>query len=160
MIFVTVGTQLPFERLIKAMDEWAEAHPDTDIFAQVGDTEYVPKNMKYAAKLTPREYAEAFAKSKIVVSHAGMGTIISGLENAKPMILMPRLKAFGEHRNDHQLGTARKFCHYSQISIVNSSEELKIEISNSLREVVEDMNGASPASYKLIEKLKEFVNAP
>src|SRR6185312_9191493 len=33
VIFVTVGTQLPFDRLIMAVDEWAGAAPGRRVFA-------------------------------------------------------------------------------------------------------------------------------
>jgi len=158
MIFVTVGTQLPFERLVEAVDLWAEKHPDIPVFAQVGDTVYTPKHMTCARKLTPAEYSDKFSEAKVVVSHVGMGTIISGLENAKPLVLMPRLAAKGEHRNDHQLGTAEQFAKYKQISFVNTSEELAEALDRSLSDTSEATDGCPQASAKLIEKLKSFVD--
>ena len=44
-----------------------------------------------------------------VVAHAGIGTILGALELGKPTVVMPRRAALGEHRNDHQLATARRF---------------------------------------------------
>lgn len=158
MIFVTVGTQLPFERLIAAVDEWAEKNPETPVFAQVGDTKYVPQHMTFVRKITPREYSEKFNNAQVVVSHAGMGTIISGLENAKPLVLMPRLEALGEHRNDHQVGTAGKFSHYAQIHIVNNAQELHEVLSACLQDSQVAKGTCPAASMGLIEKIRAFVD--
>lgn len=124
MIFLTVGTQLPFERLIQSMDEWAAKNPDVEVFAQVGETQYQAKHMVAQENLSPEEYQEKFNAASIVISHVGMGTIISGLSIGKPMVLMPRQASLGEHRNDHQLATARKFETFSLIDIAHSTEEL------------------------------------
>lgn len=162
MIFVSVGTQLPFERLIEAVDEWAAKHPRQQVFAQIGETRYQPKHIEYVAKLAPSQYSEKFEQADLVISHVGMGTIIKGLETAKPLILMPRLADKGEHRNDHQLGTAEKFSRFSSIHIVHSGEE----IAESLADLLdgngsgEAVQGAKPeTSPELIEKLKSFVSA-
>ncbi|NPU90891.1 MAG: glucuronosyltransferase [Gammaproteobacteria bacterium] len=158
MIFVTVGTQLPFERLIKAVDEWAEKWPEIYIFAQVGDTEYIPQHMTFVRKLTPQEYSQKFNDAQVVVSHAGMGTIISALENGKYLVLVPRLAALGEHRNDHQLGTAEKFAHYQQIRIAKSTTELHDALSNSVHGVMVSGSNCPPASVSLLERLKSFID--
>ena len=124
MIFLTVGTQLPFERLIQSMDEWTANNSGVEVFAQIGETQYQAKHMKTQENLSPKEYQEKFNAASIVVSHVGMGTIISGLSIGKPMVLMPRQASLGEHRNDHQLATARKFETFSLIDIAHSSEDL------------------------------------
>jgi len=158
MIFVTVGTQLPFERLIKAVDEWASNHPDMEVFAQIGRTQYQPQHMTCVETMSPLEYTQKFNDARVVVSHAGMGTIISGLELAKPLVLMPRLAAQGEHRNDHQLGTAEKFSIYKQIQFVNSSEELNLALTSSLDNSSSTGTACPQPSVNLIAKLKSFVN--
>lgn len=158
MIFVTVGTQLPFERLIRSMDEWAAAHQEEPVIAQVGMTVYQPQHMQVVTKLDPVRYQEHFSQSRLVVSHVGMGTIISGLESAKPLVLMPRLANLGEHRNDHQVGTATKFQHFQNIHIVESPETMFAVIDRILKEeLVEE--GAQPLtlSPRLAKRLGDFV---
>lgn len=159
MIFVTVGTQLPFERLIKAIDEWAAAHPDVPVFAQIGLTEYQPQHMEVVKKLDPVSYQDYFSRAKVVVSHVGMGTIIAGLEAAKALVLMPRLAKLGEHRNDHQLGTAAKFQHFQNITIVNSPDELKSSVDLALS--ADQNRGAAPLTLSpaLSAKLQNFVQS-
>ena len=107
MIFVTVGTQLTFDRLIRAVDAWAEANPGQEVFAQINEGGYQPRHIAFAAHVDPLTFSRRFAEATVVVAHAGMGTIIPALEAGKPLLLLPRLAALGEHRNDHQVGTAR-----------------------------------------------------
>lgn len=159
MIFVSVGTQLPFERLIKGMDEWTRLHPGQTVFAQIGDTVYRPRFMETVRKLTPSEYLQRFEKATVVVSHAGMGTIITGLENAKPMILMPRQTKLGEHRNDHQVGTAEKFANFELIDIVHTPAELHDALTARIQQVRSKHSSAQvKTSPELLARLRSFVD--
>ncbi len=112
MIFLTTGTQLPFERLVRAVDGWAsEARPACEIFGQVlqsREAPYTPKNFETRERLSPAEYADIFDKASLIVSHAGMGTILTALTQGKKICIMPRQARYGEHRNDHQLATAQR----------------------------------------------------
>lgn len=159
MIFVTVGTQLPFERLIKAVDDWAAANPEVPVIAQVGLTEYRPKHMTVVNKLDPDLYQQHFKQARVVVSHVGMGTIISGIEAAKPLVLMPRLAEYGEHRNDHQLGTAKKFRDIKSIQIVESTEDLGMAITRALNQDQNLESSSVNTSPILLARLKEFVQS-
>lgn len=110
MIFLTVGSEFPFDRLVKAVDELARViAPEEEIFAQIGDGKYIPQNMKWAAQLDRESFDEHLRQSRAVISHAGMGTIIKCMELQKPLLVVPRQKRFGEHVNDHQVGSARAF---------------------------------------------------
>lgn len=109
MIFVTIGTQLPFDRLIQAVDGWAGTHPAADCFAQIGQTSLKPQNMPFAPFLTAAETKERMETADLIVAHAGMGTVLSALQMGKPLLIVPRVCKFGEQRNDHQLATAAAF---------------------------------------------------
>lgn len=111
MIFLTVGTQLPFDRLARAVDEWAGANTDTGVFGQIGNPDrngYLPHNFNWRANLTPTEFDDAVGNCSLIVAHAGMGSILSALRSRKPIIVLPRLAAMGEHRSDHQVATAKR----------------------------------------------------
>lgn len=112
VIFLTTGTQLSFDRLVRAVDEWAEkTKPPYQIFGQVlppVHDPYVPRNFETKARLAPKEYAEVFAKSHLIISHAGMGTILTALTQGKQICIMPRQVKYSEHRNDHQLATVAR----------------------------------------------------
>src|SRR5210317_929649 len=106
MIFATVGTQLPFDRLIRSLDEWASQNPQVEIFAQIGQTNYVPRHMRWERVIPVNTFRAFLRKSDVVVAHAGMGTIISAIEIGRQVVVMPRRADLNEHRNDHQLATA------------------------------------------------------
>lgn len=108
MIFVTVGSQMPFRRLVRAMDEWAGLNRDVDVLAQVGrDPDFQPAVLHCLVSVSPLRYAELVRECELMVAHAGMGSVLTALEHGKPMILMARRGALAETRNDHQLATLR-----------------------------------------------------
>ena len=110
MIFLTVGTQFPFDRLVRAMDEmFTRGEIDAEIFAQVGRGGYHPRNFESVETLDKEKFDEYFENSKAVIAHAGMGTITMALEQNKPILVMPRLKKHRELVNNHQLATAKRF---------------------------------------------------
>lgn len=109
MIFVTVGSMLPFDRLIRVMDDWADRHPGHEIVAQVGDGTYKPRNFQAVRMLSPGEFADNVRKTEVLVAHAGTGSIITALEVGRPIVILPRLAANREHTTDHQLHTVEYF---------------------------------------------------
>ncbi len=102
MIFVAVGTQFPFDRLIRAVDEWASQHALTGM-AQIAGGEYLPQTLQWERFMTTAVFNQHLQNADLIISHAGMGNIITALEHHKPIIVMNRQHALGEHRNDHQL---------------------------------------------------------
>ena len=110
MILVTVGSnEHQFNRLIKEIDELKERKIlKEEIIAQIGNSTYFPKNFDYF-KFKPYEEMENLTrKSDIVISHAGAGSIMLALEMKKPLIVVPRMKKYGEHINDHQVEITRQ----------------------------------------------------
>ncbi len=106
MIFVTVGTQLPFDRMIAMIDDLA-AELSLEVFAQTADPTASYTHIKHAPFLTPDEYDDIIGRTTVLVGHAGIGTILTAKRVEKPVIVMPRKASLGEHRNEHQLATAR-----------------------------------------------------
>lgn len=123
MIFLTVGTQLPFDRLVRAVDEWSAKH-DATIVGQIGPSNYEPLNFEHRDFYTSSEMDKLIATADVVIAHAGIGSILSALTSSKPIIIMPRRAALGEHRNDHQVATAKKFASYSLVRAVFDVDEL------------------------------------
>jgi UDP-N-acetylglucosamine transferase subunit ALG13 len=106
VIFVTVGSVFPFDRLIRAMDNWAIANGRADVVAQIGEGRYLPQHMKFDRRVKQAEFSALVAKAEVVVSHAGMGTVITAGRAGRPLVLLPRRKEWGEHNTDHQVATA------------------------------------------------------
>jgi len=159
MIFVTVGSQLAFDRLIKAVDEWAAENKAQEIYAQIGISNYQPKNFEFCQTMTPDQYIECLSKADFVVAHAGMGTIISALEFGKVLLLLPRLACNGEHRNDHQLATATRLSHFGNISVADNEAELLVAMSDLVRQGTSlEKKIQTEVSVDLIKAIKRFVN--
>ena len=53
-----------------------------------------------------------------------MGSIITAIDNNKPIVIMPRLHKYGEHRNDHQLATAHKFRYFKNVYCVENEADI------------------------------------
>ena len=116
MIFVTVGSMFPFDRLIRAIDELAGAgRLREDVLAQIGDGRFVPSHIPYRRFMNRPEYELAIGESTSMIAHAGMGTIEMALAASKPLLVVPRSGRLGEHVNDHQFATAKKFEHLGHV---------------------------------------------
>jgi UDP-N-acetylglucosamine transferase subunit ALG13 len=103
VIFVTVGSQTPFDRLARTVDACAARIKGEEVLAQIGNGEYKPVHMRWVRDLNPEEFRKACADCRVIVSHAGIGTILLAREFEKPLVILPRRADLRETRNDHQL---------------------------------------------------------
>ena len=129
MIFLTVGTLFSFDRLVRAIDDaCGDDLFDEKVFGQTGTSSYKPRNFEYVEMLNKYDFDLYLTSASSLISHAGMGSIIMALNHEKPLLVMPRLKCFGEHVNDHQVGTARKFEQLGHILVAYNEEDLAEKI--------------------------------
>jgi UDP-N-acetylglucosamine transferase subunit ALG13 len=154
MIFATVGTQLPFDRLIRALDGWARENGRVEMFAQIGRGSYEPCHLAWARDLHPGEFRDRLEACDAVVAHAGMGTIISGIELGKRVIVMPRRAALGEHRNEHQLATVARLGHLQGLEVVHEPEDLAAALAGGSRGA--EGVAATPTNPELIMAIRRF----
>lgn len=125
MIFLTVGTQFPFDRLVKAVDDLAGAGVlAEEIFAQVGDSFYRPQHFQAVSSLDKKAFDACFRDASAVISHAGMGTITMALDHGKSLLVMPRRKRYQEVVNDHQVGLADRFADLGHLLVARDETEL------------------------------------
>lgn len=110
MIFVTVGTQIPFDRLLKSVEKQIElGNIKEKVIAQAGVTNFKSDKMKIVGFIPMDEFKKIIEESKIIICHGGVGTITDGLRNNKVVIACPRLEKFGEAKNDHQKQIVENF---------------------------------------------------
>lgn len=129
MIFLTIGTQFPFNRLLKAVDDcFDDGLINEEIFAQIGDSSYRPHNFKAVSSLEKHLFDKHIREASCIISHAGIGSITMALNYNKPLLVMPRRKRFKEHVNDHQVATARKFEEFGHILVAYQEEDLPEKI--------------------------------
>jgi len=126
LIFVCVGSrEYQFDRLLKKIDELIEQGKITDkVFAQIGESNYVPKYYEYKRYLSEEEFKENQKKADLIISHAGTGALIGALKMGKKVIAVPRLKEYGEHIDDHQIQVARVLEQEGYLKCVLDMDEL------------------------------------
>jgi UDP-N-acetylglucosamine transferase subunit ALG13 len=149
VIFVTVGSDLPFSRLVKHLDHWSRDHPGHRVFAQVGRLEpsdYVPETIEWVQMLTAEQFDQHCDEARLIVAHAGMGSMISALAAGKPIVILPRSARLRETRSDHQFATAKRYSDRPGIFVAWSEADLADTIGRALTQ----SDGAS------VEKLPEF----
>jgi UDP-N-acetylglucosamine transferase subunit ALG13 len=110
LIFLTVGNwHKGFDRLVEAVDRLRCDNVITeDVMAQIGSGSYRPENLNVIEYCSPTEFAEIMSDSRVVITHAGIGTIGQAIELAKPIIVVPRKAEIGECSDNHQWTTARQ----------------------------------------------------
>lgn len=158
MIFVTIGTQLSFDRLIKAVDVWAEKNPSVKIFAQIGPGAVVPKFMEHVEFVPPSQVTALMNEAELIVSHAGMGSVLTALRYQRPILIMPRKAVLGEHRNDHQMATARWLNDRPGVTVCWEETDIGTLLDQ------RHSRATGPelsefASGALIEKLSQYINS-
>lgn len=160
MIFVTVGTQLPFDRLIRTVDELAPRFPETAFIAQVYQLKYKAKNIRTLEFISPIQYNDYILSADLVISHAGVGTITSVAELQKPLIVFPRLGKLKEHRNDHQLATCKMLSGNYPLNIAHNRKELFEQLVLFREGRLLPMRKIAPsASPELIDSIRSFISA-
>jgi UDP-N-acetylglucosamine transferase subunit ALG13 len=156
LIFVTVGTQLPFDRLIRAVDAALDARP-AEVLFQIGKGSYLPRNGRFQRVMDGPEFKAAMRAATVVVSHAGIGSILASRQHRTPALLMPRKRALGEHRNDHQSATARSLAHLTGLyvawdeadvarllaerlepPVVTADDPMRVQLKDTLAAIIRD----------------------
>jgi UDP-N-acetylglucosamine transferase subunit ALG13 len=94
--------------------------------------------MQWAATLGPDQFDDRFRDAAIIVSHAGIGTILSAQKHRKPIVVVPRLARYGEHRNDHQLATANQIKDKKGVYVATEIEDLEILLNRTDLESAHD----------------------
>jgi UDP-N-acetylglucosamine transferase subunit ALG13 len=156
VIFLTVGTQLSFDRLVSTVDSWAGGAGHEDVFAQIGPNTSTPRHLEWVSWLDPAGFRRKVQEASLIISHAGMGSVLTALEFNKPIIVLPRKSALGEHRNDHQLATAKWLAQEGRVSVAMDEDDLT--------RMLDSRDGCAPpgeirpwASEDLLEAIRGFL---
>lgn len=130
MILILLGTQdKPFERLLKEVDKLKKEGTIKDkVIAQAGCTTFDSKEIETFDFKSKEEIEELIDKAKFIITHAGVGTMVECLSKNKKIIVVPRLKKYGEHTNDHQLQITKEFANKNYIIPLYNVKKLKGEI--------------------------------
>ena len=156
MIFVTLGSQkFQFNRLLKEIDRLIEEGSiEDEVFAQIGYSDYIPKNYEYNNFLDREAFNNVMSKCNKVITHGGTGAIVGALKKDKQVIAVPRLKKFEEHVDDHQLQIIEQF---EKMNMILSAKDIA-----ELKGCLEDRDDLVLRKYisntvNIIESLEEYI---
>lgn len=156
MIFVTVGSQkFQFNRLLKEIDRLIEENKiKEEVFAQIGYSDYIPKNYKYKKFIDRDKFKEVMDKCDKVITHGGTGAIIDAVKLEKKVIAIPRLKNYGEHVDDHQVQIVNQFEKLNLImkidDISDLNESLNLITLNQFKKYISN-------THNIIESIDKFI---
>ena len=133
MIFCILGTQdKKFPRLIEAIErEVKNNNIKEKVIVQAGQTKYETEeeNIEIIDFISPEDFEKYIKESNFIITHAGVGTILTALNFNKKIIAVARLKKYKEHVNDHQLELLESFEKEGYIipcyDLENLNEEIK-----------------------------------
>ncbi len=112
MILVTLGTQdKKFTRLLEEIDKLIQEKVINDeVIVQAGySSDYQSSNMKIFDLINKEDFDKLISECDYLITHGGVGAILTGLKYNKKIIAIPRLKKYKEHVNDHQLQIINNF---------------------------------------------------
>ena len=160
MILVILGTQdKPFVRLLEAVDREIKKGVIKDkVIVQAGQTEYHSDNMEIFDLLPAPEFEKLIKKANLIITHGGVGTILSGIKNKKKIIAVPRRAEFKEHHNDHQMQIVNEFSKEGYIIELKDLNKLEEAIKNSEKFVPKRFESNTNNMIKLIENYIEDTN--
>ncbi len=157
MILVTLGTQdKPFTRLLDAIQkEIKNGNIKDKVVVQAGCTKYETDDMEMFDLIPIEDFDKLMSECDLLITHGGVGSIITGLKYNKKVIAVPRLAKYGEHINDHQKQIIDKFNDAGNI--------IGVEDLNELDQALKKVKKFKPKKYKsnttnmikLVERLIE-----
>ena len=156
MIFVTVGSQkFQFNRLLKKIDELIEKKVINElVFAQIGVSDYKPKNYKYIDFMSQYEFNKKIDDANLIITHAGTGVIVNSVKKGKKVIGIPRLRKYGEHVDDHQVQLIDEF---SQLNFIEPCYEVGQLIDSIENTRIKTYDKYVSNIDKVIENIKNFI---
>ena len=126
MILVTLGTQNnSFHRLLEEVQKNIDnGNIKEEVIVQNGYTKFDSKQMKLIKEIPQDEFNKLIDQANLVITHGGVGSIITAITKGKKVIAIPRLKKYNEHVNDHQIEIIDSFNEKGYIIGIHSVEEL------------------------------------
>lgn len=161
MIFVTVGThEQQFDRLIKKIDCLKRDEKIKDIVViQKGYSQYTPKYCEYQDFFDHDSIVNYVKKARIIITHGGPSSFISVLQQNKVPIVVPRMKKYEEHINNHQMDFVKKVeKRKKNIIVVTDINQLGTTIDNYAAIVSKLDNRLNSNNLRFNKKLQNIVN--
>ncbi len=127
MILVLLGTQNnSFYRLLEEIEKnIQDGTIKEEVIVQAGYTKFQSNNMKIIDLIPKKQLEQLQDKANLIITHGGVGSIISSIEKGKKVIAVPRMHEYGEHVNNHQKEIVKDFNDKGYIIGIDKVEGLK-----------------------------------
>ena len=157
MILITLGTQdKQFTRLLEMLQkEINNGNIKDKVVVKAGHTKYESKYMEIFDLIDREKFSDLISKCDVLITHGGVGSIITGLQNNKKVIVAPRLAKYDEHMNDHQLQITENFSKAGYI--------LPLYENDDLGKVLKDIKSFKPKKFKsntshMVKLISDFID--
>ena len=157
MILVTVGTnEAPFDRLVRVFDApsgTGGVDPAEEVLLQHGASLLRPTGATCVDFFPFEDLVDAIRRARLVVMHAGVGSIMTALANGKRPVVVPRLRRYGEAVDDHQLDLGRRLQVIGLVTLVEDPEDVPAVLATASEISEHDLG----PSRQLVAELRDFI---
>jgi UDP-N-acetylglucosamine transferase subunit ALG13 len=158
VIFVTVGTnEAPFDRLVHAVSGLVH---DEEVVVQHGASAVRPEGATCIGFLPFDEMVELVRRARVVVTHAGVGSIMVALSQGKRPVVVPRLSRFGEAVDDHQVPFGQRLSGRGLVTLVEDLSQLPSAIDDEHAAVGLESTGRLGLAQDLATYLRSLIDGP
>lgn len=158
MILVILGTQdKPFTRLLESLEsQISEGKIQDEVVVQKGLTSFKSEHMKMFDLIPMDEFDQLLNEADLVITHAGVGSILGALMKRKRVIACAREAKYGEHTNDHQLEILAQFASMGYLLPCYDFSDLSNMIEN-----IEDFspNPYESTTKRVVDEIKSFIDS-
>ena len=151
MILITLGTQdKQFTRLLNVVQNEIDK-----VIVQAGHTKFESNDMEIFDLIDREKFSNLISECDVLITHGGVGSIITGLQNNKKVIVAPRLAKYDEHMNDHQLQITENFSKAGYI--------LPLYENDDLGKILKDIKSFKPKKFKsntshMVKIISDFID--
>lgn len=133
MILVLLGTQNnSFYRLLEEIERNIQnGIIQEEVIVQAGYTKFKSDKMQIFDMMSKEELEKFEEQAELIITHGGVGSIITSIRKNKKVIAVPRMHEYGEHVNNHQVEIVKKFNGKGFIIGIEKIEELENAIIKS-----------------------------
>ncbi len=156
MILVLLGTQNnSFHRLLEEVEKNIENGIIKEkVVVQSGYTKFESNKMEIIDLMSKEQLEKFQDEAHLIITHGGVGSIVSSIEKGKKVIAVPRKHEYSEHVNNHQEEIVKDFNSKGYIIGIENVEDLGQAI---IKSKDFEPKKYQPNNQKMLEILENFI---
>jgi UDP-N-acetylglucosamine transferase subunit ALG13 len=155
MIFVTVGSSsIPFDRLLRGIEH---ASIDEPLVVQHGLSTVLPGRAECVDFLDHEAFVTIVRSARVIITHAGVGSVMTALAECKRPIVVPRRKSYAEAVDDHQVPFARRAGELGLVTLVEDVNRLASAIDDHVSDRASPELRRSPVEVELRSYIEKCI---